>query len=69
MTLTIEILNKKAYKLIHELEELHLIKLIKGASTSEKKLSSKISGKLSKKTAKKLVDYIKNSRSEWERDI
>jgi uncharacterized protein YllA (UPF0747 family) len=75
MNIYIEILNQKALKLLHDLEELNLIKVIeeenghsKTIEKKEDKLSKKFAGKLklSKEEYKKFHKYLKNIRKEWE---
>ena len=64
-TLVIELTNQKAYKLIKELEELHLIRVIKAPS----KLSSlrkKIQNPMSDEDIDKQINTL---RDEWQRDI
>ena len=64
-TLVIELTNQKAYKLIKELEELHLIRVIKSPS----KLSSlrkKIQNPMSDEDIDKQINTL---RDEWQRDI
>ena len=67
--MTIELTNQKAYKLIMELEELHLIKVIKDTMDSGVKLSEKYAGKLPSKIADELQDYVTQSRKEWDKSI
>ncbi len=65
-TLIIEVTNQKAFGLLHELEELHLIKVLKGKMLPpKKKLSEKYKGILSKEKGGKLNEHIKQMRSEW----
>lgn len=62
----IQVTNQKAVGLIHELEELHLIKVIKdNISPSKQKLSDKYKGIISKEQGKNLNEHIKQIRSEW----
>jgi hypothetical protein len=65
-TLTIQVTNHNAYSLLKELENLHLIKVLKKETTSSQKLSEKFAGKLPLDAAKKLQDHIKQSREEWD---
>jgi len=65
-TMLIQVTNQKAVGLIHELEELHLIKVIKdNISPSKQKLSDKYKGIISKEQGKNLNEHIKQIRSEW----
>ncbi len=65
-TITIQITNAKAVGLLHELEELHLIKVLRGDSAPAKaKLSEKYKGIITKEQGQNLNDHIKQMRSEW----
>jgi hypothetical protein len=65
-TMLIQITNQNALGLIHELEELHLIKVLKeNIVVSNNKLSNKYKGIISKEDGEKLNDHIKQMRSEW----
>ncbi len=64
-TIVIQITNSKALKLLQELEELNLIKLLKTNTVSSQKLSEKYAGKLSSATVDKLQQHINQSRNEW----
>ena len=64
-TLLIQVTNLKAIGLIHELEELNLIKVLKNDFHPEKRLSEKYAGKLPVKIADELQNYVTQSREEW----
>ena len=65
-TILIEITNYKAVALLHELEELHLIKVLKENVTPAKiKLSNKYKGIISKEQGRRLNEHIKQMRNEW----
>lgn len=64
-TIMVQITNNKALKLLQELEELNLIKLLKKNTDTSQKLSEKYAGKLSSATVEKLQQHIKQSRNEW----
>ena len=65
-TMLIQVTNQKAIGLIHELEELHLIKVIKENFTPAKtKLSDKYKGSITKEQGQNLNEQIKQMRSEW----
>lgn len=65
-TMLIQLTNQKAAGLLHELEELHLIKVPKeNIGTEKPKLSEKYKGILSKEEAQKLNEHIQQMRSEW----
>ena len=65
-TMLIQITNHKAVGLLHELEELHLIKVLKENFAPVKtKLSDKYKGIISKEQGQNLNERIKQMRSEW----
>lgn len=64
-TILIQLTNQKALRLLNELEELHLIKVLKRNIASEEKLSDKYAGKLNPNVASKLQEYITKGRNEW----
>ncbi|MBB3842035.1 hypothetical protein FHS57_006064 [Runella defluvii] len=63
-TLLIEITNPKALGLLHELEELHLIKVLKNKPT-QPKLSDKYRGVFTKEDAQSFNDHTQVMRNEW----
>lgn len=64
--MTIVLTNQKAVGLIHELEELHLIRIInQSAGSAESKLSDKYRGVLTKEQGEDLNTHIERMRSEW----
>ncbi len=65
MTL-VELTNPKAAKLLYELEELHLIKVLKTEAKDKQKLSEKYAGKLPANIADELKQYVMKSRNEME---
>lgn len=65
-TMLIQLTNQKAVGLLHELEELHLIKVLKeNIAPAKQKLSNKYRGIISKEEGQNLNDHIKQMRSEW----
>lgn len=65
-TMLIQITNQKAVGLIHELEELDLIKVLNPNFVPVKqKLSDKYKGIISKEQGQNLNEHIKKMRSEW----
>jgi hypothetical protein len=65
-TVLIQLTNLNALKLLYELEELKLIKVITpGLETKKPKMSEKYKGILNKEEGQKLNDHIKEMRSEW----
>ena len=64
-TLLIELTNHKAYKLIKELEELHLIRVIRKHSKLSD-LREKIKSPIE---SKNIDEQLNKLRDEWQRDI
>ncbi len=64
-TILIELTNYRTAKLLHELEELNLIKVLKTDVKPDEKLSEKYAGKLPSEVADELQIYVKESRNEW----
>jgi hypothetical protein len=64
-TLLIQVTNHKAKGLIHELAELHLIKILKENVHTGQKLSEKYAGKLPSNVADELQNYVTQNRNEW----
>jgi hypothetical protein len=65
-TILIELTNQKAVGLLHELQELHLIKVLKENFAPVKtKLSNKYKGVITKEQGQNLNEHIKQMRSEW----
>jgi hypothetical protein len=65
-TMLIQLTNQKAAGLLHELEELQLIKIIKQNISADKtKLSEKYRGIISKEQGNNLKEHIKQMRNEW----
>jgi len=63
-TVLIQINNNKAYKLLENLEELHILKVIKKSKKQTLSLSEKYAGKLTSKTADELQNYVNESREQ-----
>lgn len=65
-TMLIQITNQKAIRLLHELEELNLIKVIEeNIAPAKQRLSDKYRGMISKEEGQNLNEHIKQMRSEW----
>ena len=64
-TMLIELTNLKAAKLLHELEELNLIKVLKTDIKPYENLSEKYAGKLPSEVADELHTYVTESGNEW----
>ncbi len=72
-TLTIQINNNKALKLIQDLEALDLIRILKNkklaTTTTEKKLSAILDKSITQNQADKMTKELNQMRNEWERNI
>lgn len=65
-TILIQVTNPKAIGLIHELEELNLIKVLKEENLPVKsKLSDKYRGIITKEQGEDLNKHIEQMRNEW----
>ena len=64
-TMLIQPANEKAIELLHQLEELHLIKVLKENINSGSKFTNKYRGIISRKEGQKLKEHIKQMRNEW----
>jgi hypothetical protein len=65
-TIIIQLKNRKALGLLHEMEELNLIKVLKeNFEPLKTKMSKKYKGIISKEDGLKLNEHIKQMRSEW----
>ena len=63
----IQVTNQKALGLLHELEELQLIKVLNENFVPAKiKLSDKYKGIISKEQGRDLNEHIKQMRNEWD---
>ena len=68
-TVTIEIINDNALALLHNLENLHLIRVVEDKKNSSKqKLSDRFAGCLSSERTEELQNELTQMRKEWERD-
>lgn len=64
-TVLVQITNNKAYKLLEDLEDLQIIKVLKKSIQSQQKLSEKYAGKLPSDIADEIQNFVNESRSEW----
>ena len=64
-TVLVQINNNKAYKLLKDLEDLNILKVLEQSTLPKQKLSEKYAGRLSSDIADQLQDYVIQSRSEW----
>jgi len=63
-TIVVEINDNKAYKILKNLEELQLIKILKQTVSASPKPKN-YAGALPAEIADQLQDYVSESRSEW----
>ena len=69
-TMTIQLTNQKAAGLLHELEELELIKIISNKQQEQQiPLSEKYRGIITSEQAADLHKHIEEMRNEWDRGI
>ncbi|MCB0582200.1 MAG: hypothetical protein KDD10_23170 [Phaeodactylibacter sp.] len=68
-TWIIQLKDPKALKLLLDLEELQLIRLVEKTMLSTEKLSEKYRGKLPANEGEALQQHIQQSREEWENRI
>ncbi|MCU0335179.1 MAG: hypothetical protein MUF62_09030 [Chitinophagaceae bacterium] len=64
-TIVIEITSPKAYKLLEDLEDMQVLKVIRRHAGSTEKLSEKYAGKLPASIAEQMNAYVDQSRAEW----
>ncbi len=65
-TVTIEIKNSKAMKLLEDLENLDIIKIHSEEKRISKDKASKYRGSISSATADNLLKHVEKVRNEWE---
>lgn len=70
-TILLQINDPNAYKLIEDLEVLHLVKILEKNAEPEKKLSERFAGSLKLTDAEynNFQKLVVESRNEWNRDI
>ena len=64
-TVLVQINNSKAYRLLEDLEDLHILKVLNKNIQPKQKLSEKYAGKLPSDIAEELQNYVTQSRNEW----
>lgn len=67
-TVLVQINNSKVYKLLQDLEDLHIIKVLRKDGEPEQKLSEKYAGNLPSEVADELQKYVTQSRDEWNKN-
>lgn len=66
-TMLIQITNQKAIRLLQELEESHMIKVLKqNIAPTKTKISDKYKGVFSKEDAKSFQEHTQTMRGEWD---
>jgi hypothetical protein len=69
-TVTIEIKDEIAMSFLHNLESMHILRVIENKPNPVKqKLSERFAGCLSKERTEELQKELVQMRNEWERDI
>jgi hypothetical protein len=68
-TVTIQLTTPKTMRLLLELEDLHLLRVLKKRKPVTTKLSNKYAGKLPVSIAEGLQKHIEQSRNEWDNNI
>lgn len=68
-TVLIEVTHPKAYKLLQDLEDLQLIKMVKRDSQPKMKLSERLAGSLTSQQADTLHKELQEMRDGWNRNI
>ena len=66
-TMLIQLTNKKAARLLHDMQDLELIKVLQEniATPQKGKLSDKYKGIFTKEEGQQLNEHIQQMRSEW----
>jgi hypothetical protein len=65
----VQLTTPKTMRLLQELEELHLLRVLKRYVSTEGKLSDKYAGKLPSDIAEDLQKHIAKNRNEWDVNI
>jgi hypothetical protein len=66
-TIKVELLNDQALALLQQLEQLNILRLVKADDSAEAP-KRQWAGSISKETASELLEYVEQSREEWERN-
>jgi len=64
-TVLVQINDNKAYKILEDLEDLHMIRVLEKSIMPKQTLSEKYAGKLPADIADALQNYVTQSRNEW----
>lgn len=65
-TVLVQITNIKAYKLLEDLEDLNILKVLKKGILPKQKLSEKYKNVFSKEDAKSFNEHTQTMRTEWD---
>ncbi len=68
-TVLIQLTTPKTMKLLLQLEELNLLRVLKKNISSKVKMSDKYAGKLPVNIAEDIQKHIEQSRNEWKSNI
>lgn len=64
-TVLLQINNSKVYKLLEDLEDLNIIKVLEKSVAPHQKLSEKYAGKLPANVAEEIQNQVAENRNEW----
>ncbi len=68
-TVLVQINSHKAYKLLEDLEDMQILKVLQKSNQPQEKLSKKYAGKLPENIADELQKYVTETRNEWKNNI
>ncbi len=68
-TVTIKLTTPKTMRLLEQLEELKLLKVLRKSSSGAESLADKYAGKLPADIANDIQKHIEESRIEWDRSL
>lgn len=68
-TVLIQINNSRAYKLLEDLEDLQILKVLNKSIVPQQKLSEKYKDVFSKKDAKSFNNHTQTMRKEWDNTL
>ena len=69
-TVIVEIKNDLAMNFLHNLEKMHILRIVENAPVSDQpKLSDRFAGCLTRERTDELQQELTLMRTEWERDI
>lgn len=65
-TVLVQINNQKAYRLLEDLEDLNILKVLEKSIQPQQKLSEKYKGVFSEADAKSFDEHTQTMRKEWD---